>query len=84
MALNLESSAFKDMVLVLGAAGLVIPAFSALRISPVIGFILVGVAAGPHGLGQVPGLDWLALSNPDSAGGAGGTGGGAAAVRAGA
>uniref|UniRef100_UPI0013DB64CE cation:proton antiporter domain-containing protein n=1 Tax=Sandarakinorhabdus rubra TaxID=2672568 RepID=UPI0013DB64CE len=64
MALNLESSAFKDMVLVLGAAGLVIPAFAALRISPVVGFILIGIAAGPHGLGQVPGLDWLALSNP--------------------
>mgnify|MGYP002777109435 CR=1 FL=1 len=66
MALPLESSGFKDMVVVLGAAGLVIPAFSALRISPVIGFILVGVAAGPHGLGQVPGLGWLALSNPAS------------------
>jgi CPA2 family monovalent cation:H+ antiporter-2 len=64
MALNLDSSAFKDMVLVLGATGLVIPAFAALRISPVIGFILIGIAAGPHGLGQVPGLDWLALSNP--------------------
>jgi monovalent cation:H+ antiporter-2, CPA2 family len=66
MALPLESSAFKDMALVLGAAGLVIPAFSALRISPVIGFILVGVAAGPFGIGQLPGLDWLALSNPAS------------------
>ena len=64
MALPVESSAFKDMVVVLGAAGLVIPAFAALRISPVIGFILVGVAAGPHVLGRVPGLDWLALSNP--------------------
>jgi CPA2 family monovalent cation:H+ antiporter-2 len=64
MALPLESSAFKDMALVLGAAGLVIPAFSALRISPVIGFILIGVAAGPFGLGQLPGLQWLALSNP--------------------
>jgi CPA2 family monovalent cation:H+ antiporter-2 len=64
MALNLESTAFKDMVLVLGATGLVIPAFAALRISPVIGFILIGIAAGPFGLGQVPGLDWLALSNP--------------------
>ena len=42
MALNLDSSAFKDMVLVLGATGLVIPAFAALRISPVIGFILIG------------------------------------------
>ncbi len=66
MALPLESSAFKDMALVLGAAGLVIPAFSALRISPVIGFILIGVAAGPFGLGQLPGLHWLALSNPES------------------
>jgi monovalent cation:H+ antiporter-2, CPA2 family len=64
MALPLNSSAFKDMALVLGAAGLVIPAFSALRISPVIGFILIGVAAGPFGVAQVPGLDWLALSNP--------------------
>ena len=64
MALNLESTAFKDMVLVLGAAGLVIPAFAALRISPVIGFILIGVAAGPFGLGQLPGLGWLQLSNP--------------------
>lgn len=68
MALNLDSSAFKDMVLVLGATGLVIPAFAALRISPVIGFILIGIAAGPHGLGQLPGLDWLALSNPASLG----------------
>ena len=66
MALNLESTAFKDMVLVLGAAGLVIPAFAALRISPVIGFILIGVAAGPFGLGQLPGLEWLALSNPEA------------------
>ena len=66
MALNLESTAFKDMVLVLGAAGLVIPAFAALRISPVIGFILIGVAAGPFGLGQLPGLGWLQLSNPES------------------
>jgi monovalent cation:H+ antiporter-2, CPA2 family len=66
MALNLDSSAFKDMVLVLGATGLVIPAFAALRVSPVVGFILIGVAAGPFGLGQLPGLGWLELSNPAS------------------
>ncbi len=66
MALNLESTAFKDMMLVLGAAGLVIPAFAALRISPVIGFILIGVAAGPFGLGQLPGLAWLQLSSPEA------------------
>lgn len=66
MALPLESAAFKDMALVLGATGLVIPAFAALRISPVIGFILIGVAAGPFGLGQLPGLEFLALSSPQS------------------
>jgi monovalent cation:H+ antiporter-2, CPA2 family len=62
MALPLESSAFKDIIVVLGAAGLVIPAFAALRISPVVGFILVGVAVGPFGLGAlVPMFPPLAL-----------------------
>lgn len=65
MSLPIESAAFKDMALVLGATGLVIPAFAALRISPVIGFILIGVACGPFGLGQVPGLEWLQLSSQE-------------------
>jgi CPA2 family monovalent cation:H+ antiporter-2 len=53
MALPLESSAFKDITVVLAAAGLVIPAFAALRISPVVGFILVGIVVGPFGLGAL-------------------------------
>lgn len=69
MALPFESSAFKDIVVVLGAAGLVIPAFAALRISPVVGFILVGIAAGPFGLGAlsgtIPALQWVSISDPD-------------------
>ena len=69
MALPLASESFKDLVVVLGAAGLVIPAFAALRISPVVGFILVGVAVGPHGLGALTGLaPWLAnvtISTPE-------------------
>ena len=40
-----------DALTILGAAGIVIPAFARLKISPVIGFIIVGVIAGPHGLG---------------------------------
>nr|WP_310522423.1 cation:proton antiporter [Polymorphobacter sp.] len=70
MALPLESSAFKDITVVLGAAGLVIPAFAALRISPVVGFILIGIAVGPFGLGAlVPALPWLnvlTISNADA------------------
>ena len=43
--------ALSDALTVLGAAGIVIPAFARLRISPVIGFIIVGMIAGPFGLG---------------------------------
>ncbi len=61
MALPIESADFQDVVVVLGAAGLVIPAFAALRISPVVGFILFGMLAGPQLLGsQVGRFPWLA------------------------
>ncbi|MFL9842787.1 cation:proton antiporter, partial [Sphingomonas sp. ST-64] len=60
MPLPLNSTAFSDSLVVLGAAGLVIPAFARFRISPVIGFILVGMLVGPAGLGRfVPEFPWL-------------------------
>ena len=70
MSLPLESSTFKDIVVVLAAAGLVIPAFTALRISPVVGFILVGIVVGPFGLGQfleqAPWLDMFTISHSEA------------------
>jgi CPA2 family monovalent cation:H+ antiporter-2 len=61
MALPLESPAFKDALVILGAAGLVIPAFHRLRVSPVVGFIAVGMIAGPAGLGALTvQFPWLA------------------------
>jgi len=49
-----------DALTILGAAGIVIPAFARLKISPVIGFIIVGVIAGPFGLGAYTGTyPWL-------------------------
>jgi len=60
MASELGGSGLNDTLLILGAAGVVIPAFARLRISPVIGFILVGAAIGPFGLGAlVPRHGWL-------------------------
>jgi len=60
MALPIESAGFSDALVILGAAGLVIPAFARLKINPVIGFILVGIAVGPAGLGRfVPQVPWL-------------------------
>jgi monovalent cation:H+ antiporter-2, CPA2 family len=61
------ASGLSDALVILGAAGLVIPAFARFRISPVIGFILVGLAVGPHGLGQLvatyPVLGYVTISN---------------------
>jgi CPA2 family monovalent cation:H+ antiporter-2 len=54
---------------ILGAAGIVIPVFARFRITPIIGFILIGVAVGPFGLGSLVGrIPWLAhitITNPD-------------------
>ncbi len=49
-----------DALVILGAAGIVIPLFARFRITPVVGFILVGLLVGPYGLGQLAGgHPWL-------------------------
>ncbi|MBY0284051.1 MAG: cation:proton antiporter [Sphingomonas sp.] len=53
MALGLDNTGFSDALVILGAAGIVIPAFARLKVSPVIGFILVGALVGPFGLGRL-------------------------------
>ena len=62
-----STSGFSDALVILGAAGIVIPAFARLRISPVIGFIIVGMIVGPFGLGALagryPALNYVTISN---------------------
>lgn len=61
MAGELGGQGLHDALVILGAAGIVIPAFARIRISPVIGFILVGAAIGPAGLGALASEHpWLA------------------------
>src|ERR1044072_6946193 len=68
MASGFSTSGLSDALVILGAAGIVIPAFARIRISPVIGFILIGILVGPSGLGGMTGLyPWLnhlTISNP--------------------
>jgi len=60
-------SGFSDALVILGAAGIVIPAFARIRISPIIGFILIGMLVGPNGLGALtgkfPGLHYVTITN---------------------
>jgi len=58
-----------DALVILGAAGIVIPLFARFRITPIIGFILVGVLVGPFGLGRLvpsaPWLTWVTITDPE-------------------
>ena len=58
--------AFKDALIVLGTAAVVAPVVQRLRISPVLGFLVVGAALGPHGLGRLAdysrAIDWLTVT----------------------
>ena len=66
-AAEFSTSGMSDALVILGAAGIVIPAFARIRISPVIGFILIGLLVGPSGLGAMAGehpwLNYLTISN---------------------
>jgi monovalent cation:H+ antiporter-2, CPA2 family len=70
MAAAIDPAAFKETLIVLGAAAIVIPVFHRLKVSPLVGFILVGVLVGPFGLGalagQAPWLQWVTLTDPKS------------------
>ncbi len=58
-----------DALVILGAAGIVIPVFARFRITPVIGFILIGLLVGPYGLGGMvaanPWLHWVTIGDPE-------------------
>lgn len=63
------SPMLSDALVILGAAGIVIPVFARFRITPIIGFILIGILVGPYGLGklvyEVPWLEHITISDPD-------------------
>ncbi len=67
---ELASPALSDALVILGAAGIVIPVFTRFRITPVIGFILIGIAVGPFGLGSwvfdYPLLEHITITDPEA------------------
>jgi len=47
---------YKAPLLFLGVAGVVVPLFRRLRVSPVLGFLIAGMLIGPHALGRLDAL----------------------------
>jgi CPA2 family monovalent cation:H+ antiporter-2 len=66
MAGSAEIFVFKDALIVLGTAAIVAPVVHRLKISPILGFLVVGALLGPYGLGQLANLsrtiDWLTVT----------------------
>jgi monovalent cation:H+ antiporter-2, CPA2 family len=62
----IDLSVYKETLLFLVTAGVVAPLFFRLRVSPVLGYLLAGVALGPYGLGSIdlkaPWLNALAIN----------------------
>ncbi|MEA2834557.1 MAG: monovalent cation:H+ antiporter-2, family, partial [Methylobacteriaceae bacterium] len=61
---------YKEALLFLGTAGVIVPLFRRLHLSPVLGFLTAGVLLGPYGLGRfansVPWASSFALTNPET------------------
>ena len=61
----------KDMLVFLFAAGVIVPAFRVLKLPAVAGFLIAGVALGPHGLGTLEHLwaplQFITVSDPEAA-----------------
>jgi CPA2 family monovalent cation:H+ antiporter-2 len=59
---------YKDLVVFLAAAGVIVPLVNRLKISPVLGFLAAGVVLGPDGLARfrdaAPWLSWITIRDP--------------------
>jgi CPA2 family monovalent cation:H+ antiporter-2 len=62
-----DIGSYKEIILFLATAGVVVPLATRLRISPVLGFIGAGALLGPYGLGRLTGdlpwLSWITIPN---------------------
>ncbi|MEE1613763.1 cation:proton antiporter domain-containing protein [Microvirga sp. CF3016] len=69
MAAAIDLHAYQEPILFLATAGIVVPLFHRLKISPVLGFLAAGALLGPYGLGRLmpsyPWVDWLTFTDPE-------------------
>jgi len=67
MATASAPETYKELLLFLGTAGVIVPLFTRLHVSPVLGFLAAGIALGPFGLGALarhePWLSAISITN---------------------
>jgi CPA2 family monovalent cation:H+ antiporter-2 len=62
MAAGAEAFAYKEILIILGTAGVVIPLFTRLKINQIIGFLIVGALIGPSVVGELAkDYPWLSI-----------------------
>jgi CPA2 family monovalent cation:H+ antiporter-2 len=66
MAAALDLSAYKDGLIVLGTAAVIVPLVNRIKFSPILGFLAAGLMLGPKGLGaftqEFPILDFVTVT----------------------
>jgi CPA2 family monovalent cation:H+ antiporter-2 len=66
MEIEQDTSSYRELLVFLIAAGLVVPLAHRLRISPILTFLAVGVLIGPYGLAaSFPGLGSVLITNDE-------------------
>jgi CPA2 family monovalent cation:H+ antiporter-2 len=64
----LHAEGLKGLIIFLVVAGVIVPLFHRARIGTVLGFLIAGVALGPHGLGslaeQYPWINYITFNDP--------------------
>jgi CPA2 family monovalent cation:H+ antiporter-2 len=66
---HVSPGSYKDVVLFLATAGVIVPLFRRWKISPILGFLGAGIVLGPSGLGSlthsVPWFGYFTIENPE-------------------
>lgn len=72
MASAHDVSEYKDVLVFLATAGVIAPLFNRFRVSPILGFLIAGVALGPQGLGRLSGeapwIGWITFDKVEELG----------------
>jgi CPA2 family monovalent cation:H+ antiporter-2 len=65
-----DIAAYKDGIVILATAAVAIPLLQRLRISPVLGYLLMGMLLGPHMIGGLTrffhAAEWFTISQPEN------------------